>query len=87
MIRLPKKIKVTIESNLTTDYVVTKRIIIDNAHKAFKVNLIVLRIGYKSDLKIMRYFADNSYDILGGFTNIKEVIHELANQVNKLSKL
>ena len=87
MIKLPKKIQKTIEELLTQDYFISKKVFIDSPYKDTKVNLIVIKIANKQNYLILRYFGDNSYSLLSGYNDIKEVSEELAYQIYKLSYL
>lgn len=85
MIRLPKKIEETIRRELTQDYSVLKRVFVDSPYKYTKLHLIVLRVGFEHRLIILRYWGDNSYSFLAGYTNMQEVTEELAFQVKTLA--
>lgn len=82
MIRLPKKIVETIYSVLGQDYYVEKRVFIDSHYRDVKLHLIVLSLSDRR-LFLLKYYGDNSYSFLSGFTNIGEVMHELRCQVAK----
>ena len=85
MIRLPKKIEKVIKNELSEDYSVLRRIYIERMVKEMCVNLIVLCVGTKQRLIILRYFGDNSYCFLGGYADMAEIVEELSYQVQKLS--
>lgn len=85
MIKLPKKIKAVIENELVEDYSVVEYVHIKRMYKEMCVHLVVLRVGSKNSLLILRYFGDRSYSFLGGYANIKEIVDELSFQVNKLA--
>lgn len=85
MIRLPKKIEETIKRELTQDYSVVERIFVETKFKASNVHLIVLRVGDKHRLIILRYFGDNSFSFLAGYTDMREIKEELAYQISKFA--
>ena len=84
MIKLPKKIANAIERELGTDYTVIKYVYIKSIFKQLCVYLVIFRVGQSKFVNILRYFGNNSYCILGGYSNDKEVAEELAFQVEKL---
>lgn len=83
MIRLPKKIEETIKRELTQDYSVVERIFLETKFKASNMHLIVLRIGEKHSLVILRYFGDDSYSFIAGYADMLEVKEEIKYQIGK----
>lgn len=85
MIKLRKKVMNAITREFpTAEITIIKRVYIHSMFKDLCVDLVTFRVDNSKFVNILRYFGDNSYCILGGYSNEKEIAKELAFQVEKL---
>ena len=83
MIKLPKKIARTIESEYGSDCTVIKYMYIGCEYKPLCVSFVVFRIGLSNCYNILIYFVDDNYSMVGVYTNSEEVLEELSFQLKK----
>ena len=71
------------ELNITDDqYIVINEVTIRGEFKALSQHLVLFRMAGKKDFQLVQYWADGSFQIIGGLWGINEAYDELKARIN-----